>query len=76
MTTPTAQPVPLTTPLFVRHMRNERYQAWRQLVEGLITATGVRPALVHLEEGIWVRHFAANEDAFNAVVAELNGVDG
>lgn len=76
MTTQPAQTIPINTPLFVRYMRDERYLAWRRIVEGLITATGVRPALIHLGEGNWAQHFGANEDAFNAVVAELNGVDG
>lgn len=67
---------PLTTPLFVRRMADQRYRAWRLLVENVITAQGVRPALVHLSEAAWFAHFAANEDAFNAVVAELEGVDG
>lgn len=66
----------LETPLFVRRMRDDRYVAWRALVEGIVTGTGVRPVLIHLDEGKWLRHFAANEDAFNAVVAELDSVDG
>lgn len=68
--------VNLETPLFVRRMLDARYVAWRYVVEGLITGAGVRPALVHLDEGRWLRHYAANEDAFNAVVAELVRVDG
>jgi hypothetical protein len=68
--------VPLETALFVRRMQGERYCAWRALVEGLKTGVGVRAALVHLPEDVWLRHFAANEDAFNALVAELQGVDG
>jgi DNA repair photolyase len=66
----------LRTPLFVRHMEGERYRAWRALVAGITTGFGVRPALVHVPDDVWERYFAANEDAFNAVVTELEAVDG
>lgn len=75
MTPPTSQPVPHKTPLFVRRQRDAAYMRWRALVEQIITATGVRPQLLHLPEGVWVQHFAVNEEAAGAVVAELGRVD-
>lgn len=73
---PPVKIVPLETPLFVAHMHAERYIAWRAQVEQWKASAGVRPVLSHVSEETWERHFAANEDAFSAVAAELEGVDG
>lgn len=35
------------------NVRRERYRAWRQRVEGMTTATGARPVLVHVPEEFW-----------------------
>lgn len=53
----------------------EVYSGWRRSVDAFVTRHGVRPALIHVPEGSWVRRFVANEDAFSAVVGELEKVD-
>lgn len=61
----------LNTPL----VRSERYFGWRRAVEAFKAVTGVRPLLMHLPDAVWARRFAANQDAFEAVVDELAGVE-
>lgn len=63
--------VPLTTPAFVASMERARYQGWRRFLEAIITGAGVRATLVHVPDAVWIRHYAANEDACSAVLAEL-----
>lgn len=48
---------------------------WRKQVEDFLTATGSRAMLEHVSEARWAEHYAANEDAYSAVVAELEKVD-
>ena len=49
---------------------------WRKQAEDFMTALGVRAVLEHVTEAQWSQHYAANEDAYSAVVAELLKVDG
>ncbi len=47
---------------------------WRRQVEDFMTANGVRPVLEHLPESVWSAHYAANDDAYGAVLHELEHV--
>lgn len=63
------------TRAFVVHMAQQRYCVWREQVETFKAVEGVRCVLEHVPDMQWLEHFAANEDAFSAVVAELAHVD-
>lgn len=60
---------------FVAEMAAWRYRVWRQYVEGFKTTIGARPVLEHLPEEVWAQRFAANDDAFSAVVEELERIE-
>lgn len=60
---------------FVACMATARYRAWRELVEGFKVNQGARPLLEHVPEGVWLGRYAANDDAFSAVVEELQLVE-
>lgn len=51
------------------------YQEWRSRVESFKTTAGARPVLEHVAECVWADHYAANDDACDAVVAELTKID-
>jgi hypothetical protein len=48
---------------------------WLKQVEDFMTASGARALLEHVTPSEWLQHYAANEDAYSAVVAELERVD-
>lgn len=48
---------------------------WRKQVAEFMTASGSRCLLEHVTDEQWMRHYAANEDAYTAVVAELEKVE-
>lgn len=54
--------------------REQDRLGWRRQVEDFMTASGVRCLLEHVTESEWDRHYAANEDAYAAVCAELEKV--
>lgn len=60
---------------FVVHMGHARYCAWRQRVETFAAVHGVRPLLANVPDVQWFERFAANEDAYSAVVSELGHID-
>lgn len=63
------------TERFVAHIGRERYRLWREELERFKAMAGARPALVHVPEARWLGRFAANDDAYSAVVEELCNVD-
>lgn len=63
------QPPPDELPLF--HSNAARFRHWRTKLEVFKARQGVRPMLEHVSEATWRGHYAANEDAFSAVVKEL-----
>lgn len=63
---------PIRCPIdFSAAFTQRKYRAWRREVEGFKVAEGARQILGHVPEASWWAHYAANEDAFSAVVAEL-----
>lgn len=60
------------TARFVAHIGQERYRVWREQVERFKSVQGVRAVLVHVPDSQWVARFAANDDAYSAVVEELH----
>jgi hypothetical protein len=48
---------------------------WRRQVEDFMTSSGARCLLGTVSDADWERHYAANEDAYSAVVSELQRVD-
>lgn len=65
---------PTTTSGFVVCMARARYRAWREMVELFKVTEGAQAILGHVPDADWFQHFAANEDAFTAVVVELTKV--
>lgn len=74
----------MTNVLYIPHVEAARLAAmqreqdrlgWRRQVEEFITASGSRFLLEHVTESDWDRHYAANEDAYAAVCAELEKVN-
>jgi hypothetical protein len=63
------------TRAFVADMQRRRYCAWRKQLELFQVAAGVRRDLVHVPDVSWVQRYAANEDAFSAVLDELERFD-
>lgn len=63
------------TAAFVVQMQHARYRAWRRQVETFKTVTVGRAMLEHVPEDVWAERFAANEDAYSAVVDELARID-
>lgn len=57
------------------HVARARYRAWREQVERFMVSQGMRAELEHVSDDQWEQHFAANADAYTAVVDELNQVD-
>lgn len=57
-------------------MREQDLCGWLKQVHDFMTASGARCLLEHVPTSRWVAHFAANEDAYSAVVAELEQIDG
>lgn len=57
---------------YERYIERERYI--RQ-VESFAAAIGARPWLTHMSATDWMKHRAANEDAYGAVLLELAGTD-
>lgn len=69
MNEPIDQPQTEELPLF--HSNSARFRHWRTKLETFKALHGVRPMLEHVSEATWRAHYAANEDAFSAVVREL-----
>lgn len=69
------QLIPLRTALFVADMDAKRRLWWLRTVAEFSANQGVRPLLSHVPPADWIRHYAANEDAYSAVTAELARVD-
>lgn len=63
------------TARFVADMATARYRVWRATVEGFKVNTGGRPLLEHIPEGVWVGRYASNDDAYSAVVEELQRIE-
>jgi len=57
---------------FLAHMERERYRVWREEVERFMVVEGVRPMLIHIPAARWIDRYAANDDAYSAVVEELH----
>lgn len=57
-------------------MRAEDLSGWRAEVEDFITAMGARPALAHVAGAVWDSHFFEGLDPEDAVLDELEKVDG
>lgn len=70
----TQQPTPAELPLFASNPARLRH--WRTKLELFKAVQGVRPLLDHVTEEQWLAHYAANEDAFSAVVEELRTIEG
>lgn len=49
---------------------------WVQELQAAMTSIGARPLLRHVNDSRWRSHCAANDDAFTAVLIELQGVEG
>lgn len=56
-------------------MRQQDIVGWMRQVEEFKTASGSRCLLEHVSDADWLAHFAANEDAYSAVMAEMEKVD-
>lgn len=69
------QLVPSRTALFVANMDAKRWEWWLRTVTTFAANQGARPLLSHVAPADWIRHYAANEDAFSAVVLELDRVE-
>ncbi len=80
MSPPNEQPTPTELlrddlqPLFYTNVARLRH--WRTKLETFKAVQGLRPMLDHVTEERWLAHYAANEDAFSAVVSELEAIDG
>lgn len=57
------------------NVQSERYRAWRRSVEGLKTATGARPTLIHVPEDIWRAGFKHQADPCSVVIDQLQAFD-
>lgn len=66
---------PSATADFVVYMHHARFRVWRRTVEQFKTAQGMRNALQHVNEHVWAHRFAANEDAYSAVISEMRRID-
>jgi hypothetical protein len=60
-------------PLFYANVARRWH--WRKKLETFKAVQGVRAVLDHVSEERWAQHYAANEDAFDAVVAELEKIE-
>lgn len=49
-------------------------RAWRGRLETYSATMGFRPLLSHVPNERWCARYAANEDAFEAVAAELSAI--
>lgn len=72
MSTTIDQPAADELPLF--HSNVARFRHWRTKLEVFKASQGVAALLAHVTEDQWRAHYAANEDAFSAVVVELGKV--
>lgn len=60
-------------PLFYKN--EARFLLWRERVETFKATQGARELLGHVSESEWFEYYAANDDAFTAVVSELARID-
>ena len=67
------QPPPDELPLF--HSNAARFRHWRTKLEVFKALQCMGALLGHVTEEQWRARYAANEDAFSAVVAEMVRVD-
>lgn len=67
------QTLPTEQPLFLSNAA--RFRHWRTKLEVFKALQGVAPLLGHVTEDRWRSYYAANEDAFSAVVSELEKID-
>lgn len=61
-------------PTGARDLHAARFAHWRREVEIFKTAEGARCLLEHVGEDVWRLRYAANDDAYSAVVEELERV--
>lgn len=66
------QPDADALPLF--HSNAARFRHWRTKLEVFKALQGMGALLGHVTEAQWRAHYAANEDAFTAVVLEAQRV--